>query len=577
MMIDEIISLCCEQDAKTWAFANKSIIKYIPSKKYSVIVPDDEVVLFKSISDARFNIEPESKYSQYFESLIKSHLPEGKLTQTHWYLQQFVKLELLNQLNNNELAVLWDGDTIPLQPINFIDHSGKLLYFIGNENHPPYFKTINKLLGIQKQLPYSFIAQSFPIKSQWFKEFKTAIEQRSGKSWIEAIIDSIDFSQSNAFSEYESLGSFIAKNHPDEISFLQDPWLRLGNSLIGDVSLLNSSTAVQKLAPYKYVSFEKWDRAKPVFFKVTIPIFNDQVVKPIFTKLLNIRNIRTIYTQFLQSMGTLKIDAGVGIFSCCTVRLESILAYFNQHHTTPKIVDSSTQFSYYKENINENISKDLFAQREDVTIQWDGQPIKITQSSDEQQFSNYHNICFATITPFIKKYFSPSNLITNTVEQLEASSKIDYENTCVIRYRGTDKEAETVQPPFSEILDKALAIKEKHPLIQFAVQTDDKEFRKFIYRALGDCCFEVENSTWEGWSGKKDFIDFYASIFLLSKCKYLITTSGNGELWLMLFRGHANGVYQYLQHKEFVYGLPNKSYTPGKTSFWISASDKENN
>jgi len=304
------------------------------------------------------------------------------------------------------VAVLWDGDTIPLEPINFIDHSGKLQYFIGTENHPPYFETIDKLLGIQKQSPHSFIAQNLPIKSEWFQEFKTAIELRFNKPWIEAIIDSINFSQNNAFSEYESLGSFIAKNHPDEISFLQDPWLRLGNSLIGDVSLLNSSTAVQKLAPYKYVSFEKWDRAKPVFFKVTILIFNDQVVKPILAKLLNIRNIRTIYIQFLQSMGTLKIDAGVGIFSCCTVRLESILAYFNQHHTTPKIVDSSTQFSYYKENINENISKDLFAQREDVTIQWDGQPIKITQSSDEQQFSNYHNICLATIAPFIKKYFS---------------------------------------------------------------------------------------------------------------------------------------------------------------------------
>jgi len=569
MKLDAIISLCCKKDAKTWSFANKAIIKYIPAKQYTVIVPDSDVILFEKISDQKFIVKPESLFSKKFQQVIADRLPSHEYEHISWYLQQFIKLELLDQLNENTNAVLWDGDTVPLEPINFIENDGKLLYFTGTENHHPYFETIKKLLDIDRQVSHSFISQSFPIKSQWFQEFKKTIENRSGSSWYEAIIDAINFSHSNAFSEYETLGNFIAKQHPGEISFSHDPWLRLGNSLIGDIRLIKSSGAQQKLAPYKYVSFEKWDRAKPTFFKVTLPLLNQKIIKPGLNKPLKNRSINNFYEKLLQNRGTLTINNGVGIFSCCTVRLESVLKYFNLHHTTPKVVDSSNQFSFYKETVDENISKDLFAQRDDIRIEWHGKPIQVTKALDEQQFSNYQEICYRELSPFIQKYFSPSKLIINAVSQLEASSKIDHRNTCVIRYRGTDKEAETVQPKFVEILTKALAIQAKHPSIHFAIQTDDQEFRKFIYRSLGDCCFEVETTTWEGWSGNKDYIDFYASIFLLSKCKYIITTSGNGELWMMLFRGNANGVFQYLQHKEIVYGLPNKSFNPDQTSFWI--------
>lgn len=570
--MDEIISLCCMQDAKTWSFANKAIIKFIPAKKYSVIVPDSEIALFQDISHPKFTIQPESFYSEGFQEKISSHLLGYQHTHTRWYLQQFIKLELLNRLKENTNAVLWDGDTVPLEPINFTDDNGKLRYFVGTENHHPYFETIKQLLNIDRQVSHSFISQNFPIKSEWFQEFKKSIEFRSGKSWYEAILDSINFSHNNAFSEYETLGNFIAQHHPNEICFSQEPWLRLGNSQIGDVSLLNSSTSLKKLAPYKYVSFEKWDRAKPTLLKVTAPILHEQVIKPLLLKFLKNKTIDNVYKKYLKNKGVLKIDSGVGIFSCCTVRLESLLEYFNEYHNIPMVVDSSGQFSFYKAHENENISKDLFAQRDDIEIKWYGTSIKVTKSSDEQQFSNYQEICFAEISPFIQKYFSPSKLISSAVTQLEALSKIDYRNTCVIRYRGTDKQAETVQPSFDEILNKALAIQAKHSSIRFAIQTDDEEFRKFIYRSLGHCCFEVETTRWEGWSGNKNYIDFYACIFILSQCRFIITTSGNGELWMMIFRGHSNGVFQYLRHKEIVYDLPNPSYNSNQKNFWINGN-----
>ena len=571
MILDELIVFSCGKDASTWEIAGPRILKKIAAHKYTLIVPDQDVPTFKTITSKQFNLESDSLYANGVLGLIKDSLPTHKLGQAQWYCQQFIKLSAANARSPDKVIAIWDGDTIPLKPIEFLDLQGKLLYFTGSESHQAYFQTIERLLGLKKEVASSFIAQCFPMRVSWLKEFVKAIELSSGKNWMKAILDSIDFSRDNAFSEYETLGTFIAHNYPDQVNLCEKPWYRLGNSLIGDARLINSRAAQKKLTTYYYVSFEKWDRSKPRFLSVTLPIFAEGYLKPNLSKLLRRKSIGRLYQWMRASQGFLDIKAGVGIFSCCTVRLELILDYFNTHHATPKQVDSRGQFDFYKDDPNEDISQDLFAIRDDIDIEWTGKPIKITDSLDEQQFSNYQELNFKEISLFIQKYFSPTTIISDAIRNLEASSQIDYANTCVIRFRGTDKEAETAQPSYEEMLSKAEALKLETPSLRFAIQTDESKFRSFISEALGKDCFIVEKTHWAGWDGNKDYIDFYASIMLLSKCKYIITTSGNGELWMMLFRGHANGVYQYLQHKELVYGKPNKSYHPGQTSFWLES------
>jgi hypothetical protein len=156
------------------------------------------------------------------------------------------------------------------------------------------------------------------------------------------------------------------------------------------------------------------------------------------------------------------------------------------------------------------------------------------------------------------------------MHRLSQCSHFDPENTCVIRFRGTDKELETIQPSYEEMLRKALTLKASYPNLRFAIQTDESGFYQYISDALGDSCFLVEHAEQNNYRSNHNFINFYASILLLSKSKFIITTSGNGELWMMLFRGHANGVFQYLQHREFIYDVPNKSFNPNQTEFWMA-------
>jgi hypothetical protein len=59
---------------------------------------------------------------------------------------------------------------------------------------------------------------------------------------------------------------------------------------------------------------------------------------------------------------------------------------------------------------------------------------------------------------------------------------------------------------------------------------------------------------------------------VISRSRFVISTSGNGEMWVRLFRGHAQGTQQFLAPKESIYGVKNPSYDPSQKYFWLSNS-----
>jgi len=271
--LDVVISVCCLRDAKTWQITSGFIVQNIHAKQYKVFVPDGEVEAFRAISALPFQVVGESIYTKDFAQKLRKCLPEKIQDQFGWYLQQLIKLTALSQCNEDQFALIWDADTVPIKPLHFIDEAGKLIYYKSDEFHPPYFLTIDKLLGLKKIVNFSFIAQSFVMRGLWMKQFINAIEARHGIAWVDAILEAIDFQEGNGFSEYETLGTFITHTYPAKIHFTDRQWLRWGNSTIGDVAFLKLKSSLKKLKQYDFVSFEKWDRMKPYFWKVKIPYF----------------------------------------------------------------------------------------------------------------------------------------------------------------------------------------------------------------------------------------------------------------------------------------------------------------
>lgn len=273
LFIDELISVCCLKDIETWGITSRFITKNISANRCKVIVPDHEMKAFAEISPSEFQIIGESKYTSQFRDRLRELLPQEKKDQFGWYLQQFIKLLAIKDNPASAIVAIWDADTAPIAPIHFVSADGKIQYYKSTEHHQPYFETIQRIISLEKIVGFSFIAQCFPIKVSWLNEFCNEIESKFKMPWIDALISQIDFNEGNGFSEYETLGTFISHHYPDEVIFIDRPWWRLGNTLLNHVAFLSDKRAQELSASYDFISFEKWERAKPYFLKVTIPYF----------------------------------------------------------------------------------------------------------------------------------------------------------------------------------------------------------------------------------------------------------------------------------------------------------------
>lgn len=252
-------------------------------------------------------------------------------------------------------------------------------------------------------------------------------------------------------------------------------------------------------------------------------------------------------------MSTLIVTHSSGFFSCTSVRLISIIDYFNRNKCLPLLIDSTKQYMFYREegyNIEELFFKD-FMKMENT----EGD-ILYTKNIEfrDYQFEDYNLINFKECRPFIDKYFSPSISVSKCIDFIRIKYNIYDNNTCSVMYRGLDKITETNLPDYDVFINKAHKILKMFPDIRFLVQTDEIEFLEKFTLSIPNS-FHIEeipkinkNNHGNIMFCKNKIIPtlFYnAALHVMSKSRFIICTSGNGEFWISLFRGNADGIYQY--------------------------------
>jgi hypothetical protein len=268
-----------------------------------------------------------------------------------------------------------------------------------------------------------------------------------------------------------------------------------------------------------------------------------------------------------------------GFFSCTMIRLLDLINYINNKGQLPSKVDGCNQYRDYKTDSRVDITGDFFAE-EAKTIQVPCEKIAVTPVDAEPQFSDYKRINYGALKPLVTRYFAPSARIIELVRVLKDRYEIIPENTCGIMYRGNDKSKETTPPAYSEVIEKAARIKKNNPNIQFFVQTDEAQFLTEFLKKYPTAIYLAETPRLSKQLSSvqlalpKDQVyngtlHYVAAIHILASCKYLITTSGNGELWIALYRGHAQGIFQYLRENEYIWGSKNRHYDPEKKYFWL--------
>lgn len=168
----------------------------------------------------------EISFSKVREVLNEYNKPD----MTGWYFQQFLKIGFARSPYAKDYYLVWDSDTIPLQDLSFFEED-TILYNTKKECHLPYFDTIKKLLGIERQVPYSFISEHMMIKTSIMNEMIGLISQKN--DWWEVILRHCDLSNRQAFSEFETYGTYCIVNYPELYKPRQLMTLRCGGKLFG--------------------------------------------------------------------------------------------------------------------------------------------------------------------------------------------------------------------------------------------------------------------------------------------------------------------------------------------------------
>lgn len=252
----------------------------------------------------------------------------------------------------------------------------------------------------------------------------------------------------------------------------------------------------------------------------------------------------------------LKTIHNAGFFSCATIRLLDIILYFNEHKQLPDEVESSEQFLYYKTSPGDNLIPYYYdattEKNHPITVQ---APVTIRMDCMAIQFDSYRNLDFENINPFVQKYFTPSSVVTAMVKNMVEKYKLNFENLCSVFFRGNDKQNEMKIPSYQAFIDKAHEIKNKNPNIKFVVQPDENEFLNEFLLHFPDSIYFEETPMLKKSNTAMFFelpiplraeygMKFFAAVLILSKCAHVITHSGNGALWLALYRNNVANLHQ---------------------------------
>lgn len=253
-----------------------------------------------------------------------------------------------------------------------------------------------------------------------------------------------------------------------------------------------------------------------------------------------------------------------GFFSNCSVRLDKIIKYFNEHQKLPEFIDDSEMFHMYKPNefdSNKSIVDNYFIKNNEINIEYKSS----INYYEDLQFSNYNILDMENIIPFIRKYFTPTQEIYNIIENIEKKYSLnDYNNICCLFYRGNDKKSETELAPYSDYIERAQKILQKNPNIRFLIQSDETEFIETMINKfpLNSFYFKDEtrhiNHQWStvdliAHSQNRHDINYYYSkyflaiTFIMGKCNDLICISGNCSIWIALFRGNNKNFQQFFE------------------------------
>jgi len=222
------------------------------------------------------------------------------------------------------------------------------------------------------------------------------------------------------------------------------------------------------------------------------------------------------------------------------------------HGIFPDRIDYSMGFKRFKSDPERDIFPDFY--RIDQTKKVTPKNI-ILPDENRKQFEIYD---FEYYNQVVKRFFNPSGIVADRWQMLTEKYEIDPEKTVSVLYRGTDKCTEVRLAPPEDYLNAVKQILDQTPANRVLVQTDQTQVLDYFKSELGNMV--VSFSETPSTSGKdamntvmenegKDTMDwmqwFDAALRCVAECSYVVNHTGNCGLWMNLYRGNVDNVFQF--------------------------------
>lgn len=260
----QVVTTCRAYDLAMLELALPRLRQHLPFKNLTVIAPNQDCKIIRRRLGAAVEVIPEDGFLPGMNLRELRALPRFDFPKNAgWYFQQFLKLQFAHIAPEDDFYLIWDADTIPLQPISFFDADGKMLLTRAEEFHAPYFETYRRLFRAEPHREFSCIAQHMLVQKSIAREMLAEISRRadSREPWpwvVMRILPTIE--DYHLFSEFETYGHYLKNQYPERVAFVERRWRRWFDTDPGG-GKIPTERDLEKLArDYDYVCFEKATR-----------------------------------------------------------------------------------------------------------------------------------------------------------------------------------------------------------------------------------------------------------------------------------------------------------------------------
>jgi hypothetical protein len=246
-----------------------------------------------------------------------------------------------------------------------------------------------------------------------------------------------------------------------------------------------------------------------------------------------------------------------GLLSCSTVTLSDITA----SGRTVRKIKSNLGMSLYKKWLLRNNWRSYFQT-----------PIKANSSqlasAESESYSkdihdwwgkDYAALPLKAVQETVSLYFCLSPKVVKFSDGFVEKYGINLEETIGVHYRGTDKQTEIETPSLTEFISHTRQFMQEMANPKILLLTDEPDVVVGFEAAFPKAVITINELATPGGSLGAHILDskepevqgqiFLAILSLVSKCKKVVTHTGNGALWELLFRGSTEGLKQVRTHE----------------------------